>query len=97
MDPETILAGVDRGLYVLNTMSTGGINPVSGDYSVAARGIWIEEGELAGPVNKVTIAAPMDQMLKNVSAVGNDLRFFPMYGVFGSPTIRIDGMTIAGK
>jgi PmbA protein len=96
MDVESILSGVDKGLYVLNTMSTGGINPVSGDYSVAARGIWIEDGEFVGPVNNVTIAAPMDQMLKNVSGVGNDLRFFPMFGVFGSPTIRIEGMTIAG-
>jgi PmbA protein len=95
--PEEIISGVDRGLYVLNTMSTGGINPVSGDYSVAARGIWIEDGELVGPVNEVTIAASMEQMLKQVSAVGNDLRFIPIYGVFGSPTIRIDGMTIAGK
>jgi PmbA protein len=97
MSQEEIISGVDRGLYVLNTMSTGGINPVSGDYSVAARGIWIESGELVGPVNEVTIAASMDQMLKQVSAVGNDLRFIPIYGVFGSPTIRIDGMTIAGK
>jgi PmbA protein len=97
MSPEAILSGVDRGLYVLNTMTTGGINPVSGDYSVAARGIWIENGELVGPINGVTIAAPMDQMLKQISAVGNDLRFVPMYGVFGSPSIRIDGMTIAGK
>jgi PmbA protein len=97
MSPEAILSGVERGLYVLNTMTTGGINPVSGDYSVAARGIWIENGELVGPVNEVTLAAPMGQMLKQVSAVGNDLRFVPMYGVFGSPTIRIDRMTIAGK
>ena len=97
MTPEAILSGVDRGLYVLNTMTTGGINPISGDYSVAARGIWIENGELVGPVNEVTIAAPMAQMLKQVTAVGNDLRFFPIYGVFGAPTIRIDGMTIAGK
>jgi PmbA protein len=97
MTPEAIISGVERGLYVLNTMTTGGINPVTGDYSVAARGIWIENGELMGPVNEVTLAAPMNQMLKHVSAVGNDLRFVPMHGVFGSPTIRIDGMTIAGK
>jgi PmbA protein len=97
LTPEAILSGVESGLYVLNTMTTGGINPVSGDYSVAARGIWIENGEFVRPVNEVTLAAPMDQMLKQVSAVGNDLRFVPMYGVFGSPTIRIDGMTIAGK
>jgi PmbA protein len=97
MSPEEVISGVDRGLYVLNTMTTGGINPVSGDYSVAARGIWIEGGELVGPVNEVTIAAPMDRMLRQVSAVGSDLRFVPMGGAFGSPTIRIDGMMIAGK
>ena len=97
MTQEIIISGVERELYILNTMSTGGIYPVSGDYSVSARGIWIENDELAGPVHEVTIAAPMDQMLKHVSAVGNDLKVVPMNGVFGSPTIRIDGMTIAGK
>jgi PmbA protein len=78
-------------------MNVGGINPVSGDYSVAASGIWIEDGELTFPVNEVTIALPLDQLLNNIQAVGNDLRFVPFYGNIGAPTIRIDGMTIAGK
>ena len=94
---EDIIANVDKGLYVLNTMSVGGINPTSGDYSAAARGIWIENGELKTPVNEVTIAAPMSKMLKNISAVGEDLRILPTMGAIGSPTIRIDGMMIGGK
>lgn len=94
---QEVIAGVERGIYVLNTMSVGGINPVSGDYSAAARGIWIENGELQGPVNEVTIAAPMSEMLQNISAVGKDLRIVPMFGAIGSPTIRIDGMTIGGR
>jgi PmbA protein len=94
---EDIIANVDKGLYVLNTMSVGGINPTSGDYSAAARGIWIENGELKAPVNEVTIAAPMSKMLKNISAVGKDLRIVPTMGAIGSPTIRIDGMMIGGK
>jgi PmbA protein len=95
--PEDIIAGVDSGLYVLNTMNVGGINPVSGDYSVAASGLWIEKGELTYPVSEVTIAMPLDQLLHQVKAVGNDLRFVPFAGSIGAPTIRIDGMTIAGK
>ena len=95
--PEGIIAEVEKGLYVLSTMNVGGINPVSGDYSVAARGLWIENGQLTHPVNEVTIALPLEKLLKNVSAVGSDLRFVPFFGAIGAPTIRIDGMTIAGK
>jgi PmbA protein len=95
--PDDVIAGVNKGLYVLNTMSVGGIDPVSGDYSAAARGIWIENGELQGPVNEVTIAAPMSQMLQSISAVGRDLRIVPTFGAIGSPTIRIDRMTIGGR
>jgi PmbA protein len=95
--PEEIIAGVDQGLYVTSTMNVGGINPISGDYSVAARGLWIENGRLTHPVNEVTIALPLEKLLKNVQAVGSDLRFVPFYGAVGAPTIRIDGMMIAGK
>lgn len=94
--PENIIAGVDRGLYVLNVMNTASINPVSGDYSVAAQGIWIENGKLTHPVSEVTIALPLDQLLHNVVAVGNDLTFLPFGGSLGSPTLRVDGVMIGG-
>lgn len=95
--PEEIMAGVERGLYVTNTMGLAGINPVSGDYSVGASGLWIEHGQLTKPVTAVTVAATMLDMLGRLTAVGNDLRFVPMFGSVGSPTIRIDGMVVAGK
>ena len=95
--PEALIAGVDRGLYVVVTRNVGGINPVSGDYSVGASGRWIERGELAGPVSRVTIAAPVLEMLANMSAVGSDLRWVPGQGAIGAPTVRIDGLTIGGR
>jgi PmbA protein len=95
--PEEVIAGVDRGLYVVNTMNTHSINPVSGDYSVSAQGFWIENGQLAQPVNNVTIAIPLDKLLKNVTAVANDLIFLPFGGAIGSPTFRVDGVMIGGS
>ncbi|MBN2549708.1 MAG: TldD/PmbA family protein [Anaerolineales bacterium] len=94
--PEEIIAGVENGFYVLNTMNVGGINVVSGDYSVGASGLWIENGKLTNPVNQVTIALPLDKLLTQIQAVGSDLRFSPMFGNIGAPTIRIDGVTIGG-
>ncbi len=95
--PEEVIAGVEKGLYVVNTMNTHSINPVSGDYSVSAQGFWIENGKLTHPVNNVTIALPLAQLLKNVQGVGNDLTFLPFAGAIGSPTIRVDGVMIGGS
>jgi PmbA protein len=95
--PEELIADVKQGLYVVNTMNTHSINPVSGDYSVSAQGFWIENGQLTHPVNEVTIAIPLDQLLKNVRAVANDLLFLPFMGAIGSPTFRVDGVMIGGK
>jgi PmbA protein len=95
--PEEVIAGVEKGLYVVNTMNTHSINPVSGDYSVSAQGFWIENGKLAQAVNNVTIAIPLDKLLKNVTAVANDLIFLPFGGAIGSPTFRVDGVMIGGS
>lgn len=95
--PEEVIAGVKQGLYVVNTMNTHSINPVSGDYSVSAQGFWIEDGKLTHPVNEVTIAIPLDKLLQNIKAVANDLRFLPFMGAIGSPTFRVDGVTIGGQ
>lgn len=93
---ESLIADVEKGLYVVNVMNTHSINPVNGDYSVSAQGFWIENGKMTHPVNGVTIALPLDQLLYNVSQVANDLTFIPMMGAIGSPTIRVDGVTIGG-
>jgi PmbA protein len=91
--PEQIIAGVPQGLYVVQTMGFG-VNLVTGDYSVGASGLWIDGGELAYPVEEITIAGNLKDMFRNVSAIGNDLEFRSSGAV---PTVRIDGMTIAGS
>ncbi|MGA2910126.1 MAG: TldD/PmbA family protein [Terracidiphilus sp.] len=90
--PEEIIAGVPAGLYVTGLMGFG-TNLVTGDYSRGATGLWIENGQLTHAVEEVTIAGNLAEMLHNVTAIGNDLVF---RGSVASPTLRIDGMTIAG-
>jgi len=91
--PEQIIGGVKSGLYVLQTMGFG-VNLVTGDYSQGASGLWIENGELAYPVEEITIAGNLKDMFRNVSAIGNDLEFRSSGAV---PTIRVEGMTVAGS
>lgn len=93
--PEEIIADVWQGLYVVDAVTSGSTNPISGDYSVAARGFWIEDGRLSFPVNGVTIALPLEQLLQNIRVVGNDLEF--QVRPIGSPTIRVDGVILGGR
>jgi PmbA protein len=90
--PDEIIAGIPAGLYVTGLMGFG-TNLVTGDYSRGATGLWIENGQLTHAVEEVTIAGNLGEMLRNVTAIGNDLVF---RAAVASPTLRIDGMTIAG-
>jgi PmbA protein len=92
LSPEQIVAEVPAGLYVTGLMGFG-VNVVTGDYSRGATGLWIENGQLTHAVEEVTIAGNLAEMLRNVTAIGSDLEF---RGAVASPTLRIDGMTIAG-
>jgi PmbA protein len=92
LTPEQILADIPAGLYVTSLMGFG-TNLVTGDYSRGATGLWIQNGQLTHAVEEVTVAGNLVEMLKNVTAIGNDLVF---RGSLASPTLRIDGMTIAG-
>ena len=92
LSPEEIIAAIPAGLYVTSLMGFG-VNLVTGDYSRGATGLWIENGELTYAVEEVTIAGNLTDMLRNVTAIGNDLVF---RGSVASPTLRIDEMTIAG-
>ena len=89
---EQILGEVKAGLYVTSLMGFG-TNMVTGDYSRGATGLWIENGQLTHAVEEITVAGNLAEMLRNVTAIGNDIRF---RGSVASPTLRIDGMTIAG-
>jgi len=90
--PEAIIASVPSGLYVTELIGFG-VNGVTGDYSRGAAGLWIERGELAYPVEEITIAGNLRDMLRDVEMVGSDLD--PRTSV-ASPTIKIGKMTVAG-
>jgi PmbA protein len=90
--PEQLIADIDQGFYVTELMGFG-INNVTGDYSRGAAGFWIEKGEIAYPVSEMTIAGNLKDMFLNLTPA-NDLKF--KYGT-DAPTLRIDGMTVAGN
>jgi PmbA protein len=92
ISPEEMIAEIKDGFYVTETFGMG-VNLITGDYSQGASGFWIEGGEIAYPVSELTIAGHLlDMFAKAIPA--NDLEF--RYGK-NAPTIRIDGMTIAGN
>ncbi|MBL8707632.1 MAG: TldD/PmbA family protein [Rhodospirillaceae bacterium] len=86
-----LIGAVKEGIYVTELIGSG-VNGVTGDYSRGAAGFWIENGELAYPVSEVTIAGNLKDMFKAVTPA-DDLVF--RYGT-NAPTLRIDGLTIAG-
>jgi PmbA protein len=90
--PQALIRDIKRGLYVTE-LAGSGANQVTGDYSRGATGLWIENGELAYPVSEITVAGNLGEMFRNLTAA-NDLEF--RYGT-DAPTIRIDGMTVAGR
>jgi PmbA protein len=89
--PEQIIASVPRGLLVTEMLGFG-VNIVTGDYSRSASGIWIENGELTFPVQGITIAGNLKQMLKSIEMIGNDLEFRSQ---IASPTLLIGRMTVS--
>jgi PmbA protein len=91
--PQQILAEIREGLYLTEFLGFG-INLVTGDFSRGASGMWIANGELTYPVEEITVAGNLRDMLNNVVDIGNDLEF---RGSIAAPTIRIDGMTVAGE
>jgi len=91
LTPRELISDISQGFYVTSLMGMG-VNGVTGDYSQAASGFWIEKGEILFPVNEMTIAGNLKDMYCSLSAA-NDLAF--LHGV-DAPTLRIEGMTIAG-
>jgi PmbA protein len=88
--PEEIIRSVKRGLYVTELIGFG-VNTVTGDYSRSAGGLWIEDGKLEFPVQGVTIAGNLKEMLNQIEVVGNDLDF---RGSIAAPTLLIGQMMI---
>ncbi|ARS28596.1 TldD/PmbA family protein [Sphingomonas sp. KC8] len=91
LSPAELMADIKLGLYVTELIGQG-VNPVTGDYSRGASGFVIRDGQLAEPVAEITIAGNLVDMFLNVTPA-SDLEF--RRGV-DAPTLRLDGMTIAG-
>jgi len=91
--PEEIIGSIKAGLYVVELIGFG-VNTVTGDYSRGAVGLWIENGKFIHPVQEVTIAGNLREMLKNIEMVGNDVTFV---GPIAAPTLKIGNMVISGE
>ncbi|THI86040.1 MAG: TldD/PmbA family protein [Nitrospira sp. CG24A] len=89
---QDIIKTVKQGLYVTDLIGFG-INMVTGDYSRGAAGFWIEGGELAYPVEEITIAGNLKEMFAGIEMIGSDLVF---RGRIASPTVKIAEMMVAG-
>jgi PmbA protein len=89
--PDEIIKSVSQGLLVTELLGFG-VNIVTGDYSRSASGLWIENGELTFPVQGITIAGNLKEMLNSIEMIGNDLDF---RGSTVSPTILIGRMMVS--
>ncbi len=93
---DALISAQSRALLITDLMGMhSGANAVSGDFSLGAKGYLIEDGEIIRTVNQITIAGNFFEMLRNIDAVCDDL-YFGM-GKYGSPTIRIAELSVAGK
>jgi PmbA protein len=91
LSPKELMADIKSGFYVSELMGMG-VNLITGDYSRGAAGFWIENGEIAYSVSEVTVASNLKDMFMSLTAA-SDLEF---KSSFDAPTIRVEGMTIAG-
>jgi PmbA protein len=90
--PEALMADIAEGFYVTDLIGMG-VNQVTGDYSRGAYGFWIENGKRSYPVSEVTIAGHLIEMFAELSPA-NDLEF--RFGT-NAPTVRVEGLTVAGR
>ncbi|MGC8526882.1 TldD/PmbA family protein [Acidiphilium sp.] len=91
LSPEALIADIGLGLYVIELIGMG-VNGITGDYSRGAAGFMIRDGQLAEPVAEVTVAGNLREMFLHLTPA-NDLEF--RRGT-DAPTLRIEGMTMAG-
>jgi len=90
--PQEITASLDKGLILIRTIGHG-LNPITGDISRGAFGLWVEKGEIVYPVSEITISGNLGTVLNSVDEIGNDLEF---RSAVTGPTIKIAEMTVAG-
>ncbi len=87
------------GLYITDLEGLhAGTNPVSGDFSLSAKGFYAASGNLEQPVSQITIAGNIFEMLMGIEKTGKDIKFgLPGSGCFGSPSVLVSSLSVAGK
>ncbi|TCP59467.1 PmbA protein [Tumebacillus sp. BK434] len=96
---DELIASTKRGIMIIELHGLhSGTDAISGDFSLAALGHYIEDGKIVRPVNQITVAGNFMKMLQNVEAIGRDLRFQGTgRGACGAPSLKIKSLTISGK
>lgn len=91
--PERLLDGISRGILITDLMGLHTANPVTGDFSLGASGILIENGKLTRPCRGFAVAGNVMELFKRMTDISNDLRFF---GNVGAPSVRVSELSVGG-
>lgn len=96
--PDELRSRMETGFEVRELQGVHiGLSPVTGEVSIGARGVWIERGRPAHAVREVTLAGTLPDILEGITGIGSDLRFTPLLGGIGTPSILVEGLTVGGK
>lgn len=95
LSPEALYAKMGRGVLICDLAGThAGANAATGEFSLSAKGFWIEDGKIVKPVEQITVAGNFYELLKGITDVGSDLEF--SMSCCGSPTVLLDSLAVAG-
>lgn len=93
---DDLLRDVGTGLLLTGVQGVhAGANPITGDFSLQAEGFWIENGEVAHPLEVFTVAGNFLELLRDIEAVGDDLKFSP--SATGAPSVRVKSLNVGGE
>ena len=93
---EQLFAHMHNGVYITHVSGLhAGANPVSGAFSLLSRGFVVQNGQLAQPIDQITISGNFYELLQGIQALGDDLDFAT--GSIGSPSVWVEQLTVAGK
>ncbi|RME66571.1 MAG: TldD/PmbA family protein [Nitrospirae bacterium] len=90
---EELIRKIKKGMVVTEVMGVHTANPVTGEFSIGASGLWVENGEISYPVREAAISGTLLELLRKTVAFSNEVRF---YGRIGSSDLLIEGINISG-
>ena len=98
-DLKEMIGGINKGVYLTKLEGLhSGLNPVSGDFSLSASGFKIDNGDISEPIDQIIVSGNFFHVLNDIEELGNDLKIgSPMSISFGSPSVKIKKLSIAGN